>query len=139
MRRRRVSEAIYYPEIRAERWGKEEREFTLVKKHPKYIFSSSRNAALIHRIREVRLRWWTYGPGGHYLLRLQTPRMFAECYCGMSFRLHDTSAQVCEIPAPDAVLCAMCHGQGRNFPRGRKHEVSMSLAKIRKGCLVKGS
>lgn len=127
-----------YEKITAPRWGKEEREYSIAKKHPKYVFSSGKNASLIHKVREVKLRWWACGGRGEYLMRLQTPRMFAISMCGASFRLSDTSSSTCAIPAPEAVLCAMCHGEGRNFPRGKEHKVPMTLAKVRLGCISKG-
>jgi hypothetical protein len=50
-------------------------------------------------------------------------------------RLSDTSGRTCAIPKPDAVLCAACQGKGRNFPRGKEHDVPMNLAKLRLGCV----
>ena len=128
-----------FPEVRAPRWGKEESEYTLAKKHVPYVFSTSTGAALIHKINYVRLRWWTCGPGGKYLVRLATPRMGAVANCGAFFFLNSARAKMCITPRPDAVLCAMCHGKGRNFPRGGQHEVPRELAKIRKGCIMEAT
>lgn len=125
-----------FPEVRAPRWGAEEREFTLAKKHAPYVFSTSRGAALIHKVNRVELRWWDTGGGGEYLVRLAAPRITAIANCGVWFHLNSTRAKVCTVPAPDAVLCAMCHGEGRNFPRGREHKVSRELARIRKSCIA---
>lgn len=133
MRRQNVSA---YTEVRAPRWGAEENSVTYAKRIPKYVHGARGNAALLHRVLRVRLRWWTCGPNGNYLVRLQSPRLLAECVCGMTFRISDTSAKVCESPKTDAVLCGRCHGRGRNFPRNHEHEVPMSLAKIRLGCVA---
>ncbi len=128
-----------YTEIIAPRWGKEESEYTLAKRTPKYIYGASGNSCLIHKVREVRLRWWTCGPNGSYLVRLQNPRMLAECMCGMSFRIEPGASVACELPKPDAVLCGRCHGEGTNFPQGREHKVPKRLARVRLGCIAKGS
>jgi hypothetical protein len=124
-----------YTDITAPRWGKEEKEYTLVKKHPPFVYGTSRNACLIHKIREVRLRWWTTSSDGHHLVRLQTPRMTAETNCSMWFQLNSGNGATCAMPNPDAVLCAKCHGLGVNFPKGRQHLVSRAIAKINKSCI----
>ena len=123
-----------YTEIRAPRWGKEEKEYQIAKKHPKYVFGVGGNNALVHKIRCVRLRWWTVGPSGHYLVRLQSPRMFAECICGATKFIDSPRAKVCEMPAPDAVLCGRCMGTGTNFPRGREHDIPIREARVRLWC-----
>ena len=123
-----------YPEIRAPRWGKEESEYELAKKHPEYVFGVGANNALVHKIRCVRLRWWTTSPSGAYLVRLQSPQMFAECICGATKSIDSPKAKVCELPAPNAVLCARCMGTGRNFPRNKPHDVPLREAKVRLGC-----
>lgn len=127
-----------YTEIRAPRWGKEEREYTLAKRTPKYIYGASGNSCLIHKVREVRMRWWECGPGGFYLVRRQSPRMYAECMCGMSFRVEAGVSVTCDLPRPDAVLCGRCHGDGVNFPRGKNPKIPRNLAKVRLGCIAKG-
>lgn len=123
-----------YPEIRAPRWGVEESEFQIVKPKAPYVFGIGRNNAVIHTIRHIRLRWWTTGPSGAYLMRLQSPRMLAETKCGVWRNIGTATAKTCELPNSDAVMCAACNRKGRNFPRGQKHEVSLALAKIRLGC-----
>lgn len=127
-----------YPEITAPRWGKEESEYTFAKNHPKYVYGTSKNACLIHNIKHVKLRWWTYGAGGRCLVRLQTPSMLAETFCSMCFFLNSTKAKTCSMPDPNAVLCNQCHGFGRNFPKGKQHAISKQLASIRKGCMSEG-
>lgn len=128
-----------FPEVRAPRWGKEESEYTRAKKHPPYVYGTSGNACLIHKVNYVRLRWWTYGGGGSYLIRLSTPRMIAVTNCQRWYSLDSTRAKTCATPRSDAVLCAACHGTGRNFPHGREHAVSKEMAKIRKGCITEAA
>lgn len=127
-----------YTEITAPRWGKEEREYTIVKSHIPYVYATSRNACLIHKIDHVRLQWWACGPRGAYLVRLQSPRMIAVTNCQQWMSLDGTKAKACALPRPDAVLCKRCHGEGTNFPHGRSHEVPKALAKIKLGCIASG-
>jgi hypothetical protein len=125
-----------YTEIRAPRGGKEEREYQTVPSKKQWIYGTGRNNALVHKISHLRLRWWTHSsPGGHYLVRLQSPMISAVTNCGRWMRLNDTSSKTCNIPRPDAVLCKACMGQGRNFPRGREHSVPLAVAKVRIGCV----
>lgn len=127
-----------YTEITAPRWGKEEREYQIVKSRVPYIYGTSRNACLIHKINYVRLQWWKCGPRGDYLVRLQSPRMIAITNCQQWISMDGTKAKTCALPRPDAVLCARCHGEGTNFPHGRPHKVSKQLAKVRLGCIAEG-
>ena len=99
------------------------------------MHGTGRNNALIHTIRCVRLRWWTCGPGGHYLVRLNTPRMMAVTNCNCWISIDGTKGKMCELPKPDAVMCAACQGKGRNFPRHGEHEVPLALARVRLGCV----
>ncbi len=124
--------------MRAPRWGREERDVTLAKKHPPYIYGTSHNACLIHKINHVRLRWG-YGSNGEYLIRLASPMMIAVTNCHMWWSLDSARAKTCSIPRPDAVLCAACHGLGRNFPKNREHAVKRETAKILKGCVVEAA
>jgi len=127
-----------YTEITAPRWGKEEREYKVVKSRVPYIYGTGRNNCLIHKINYVRLKWWEVGPRGEYLVRLQSPRMTAITNCGQWMYMNGTESKVCAMPKPDAVLCARCHGEGTNFPQGRPHKVSKQLAKVRLGCISEG-
>ncbi|HEX3985790.1 MAG TPA: hypothetical protein VHX13_04190 [Acidobacteriaceae bacterium] len=124
-----------YPEIIAPRWGAEEREYQTVAPKQPWVHGTGKNNALIHRIRVVRLRWWTCGRGGKYLIRLQSPRMMAVTNCGQWITIDSTRGKVCNLPKADAVICAACMGKGRNFPRHEKHEVPLALAKVRLGCV----
>jgi hypothetical protein len=133
---RKVAKDAVYAEVTAPRGGKEEHEWVPVKRFRKYVFSTSKNGCLIHRVMDAKLRWWDHT--WHYMLRRQHPYIIAHSYCGLSFRIDSTKAKTCDIPAPDAVLCAACHGEGRNFPRGKEHKISKELAKIHKGCMERG-
>lgn len=130
-----MSHTIAYEGITAPRWGPEEREYQTVKARKPYVHGTGKNNALIHKIRCVRLRWWTCGSNGHYLVRLNTPRMLAVTNCGQWISIDSAQGKMCELPKPDAVMCAACAGKGRNFPRREKHEVPLTLAKIRLGCM----
>lgn len=127
-----------YP-ITAPRWGKEERERTYAKRVPKYVFGTSGNCSLVHKVLRVQMRWWEVGLNGQYLVRLQSPRMIAECGCGAFFHISSTKAKTCEVPKQDAVICGRCLGNGPSFPRGKQHDVPMRLAKVRLGCMETGT
>jgi hypothetical protein len=119
--------------VTAPRGGPEERERDYAKKFPPYVYSTNRNAALVHRVLRVSLRWWDYQM--HCMVRRQSPVMIAECACGAFFRISTTKAKTCVIPKPDAVRCGRCEGKGPSFPRRRIPEVPQSLAKVRLGCI----
>lgn len=126
-----------YHEIRAPRWGNEESEWQTVASKSKYVFGTNSQNALMHRILHLQLRWWTCGPQGEYLIRLQAPRVVAVTICHRWIRIdsHSTNGRICALPKADAVLCGSCHGQARNFPRGQGHKISRELAKVRLGCV----
>lgn len=115
------------------RWGPEENEVFYAKRTPKYVFGTGRGSALVHRVIRVEIRWWEHTYHGN--VRRQSPKLTAVCGCGAFFRISSTKARTCEIPKPDAVLCKACDGHGRNFPRGKEHEVPKPLAKVRLGCI----
>jgi len=125
-----------YQGVTAPRWGKEEREWIDAKSHPPYVYSTSRNACLVHKIVRVKLRWWKCT--WDCMVRLQHPRMIAESACGMNFFIDSTKAKTCAVPRPDAVLCGRCHGEGPSFPKWRKPKISRDLAKVRLGCVSEG-
>jgi hypothetical protein len=122
-----------YDGVTAPRGGKEEREHDYAKTFLPYVYSTSRNAALVHRVLRVQVRWWDCAMT--HMLRRQSPILIVECACGMFFRINGAKAKMCEIPKPDAVLCGACNGKGRNFPRRRPADIPLSLAKIRIGCI----
>lgn len=114
---------------------------TLAKKFPPYVFSINGNAALVHRVLAVRLKWYdAAGYGGHCLIKRTQPRMTAVCACGIWFYLRPERSRTCRVPAPDALLCGRCHGQGANFPgRDRsKWTQAKREAHVKLGCVVDG-
>lgn len=128
----------FYPEITAPRWGPEELEYHDVLPKKPWVYGTGKQNALIHRIRVVRLRWWTWEPDGQQLTRLQSPRMMAMTYCSRYIPIDSTKGKTCSMPKPDAVVCAACLGKGRNFPRSKnawQPEVPLKLAQVRLGCV----
>jgi len=115
---------------------------TRLAKHPKYVYGTSRQSMLIHKIAYVTAHWYE----AHYdrMLRLETPNLVATALCGQIFFVqlrHDRrkfTASMCEIPKPDAVLCGACHGEPRPFGKYGKPPCSKEIAKVRLGCLVRG-
>jgi len=124
-----------YSAITAPRWGAEENDVQIVPARMPYVYGTGGNSALMHKVIYLRLRWWDCGPRGAYLIRLQSPRMLAVTACSQMIRIDGTRGKCCALPRPNAVLCAACHGQGRNFPRGREHAVPIQLARVRLGCV----
>lgn len=130
-----MSTTVTYEGITAPRFGAEENERQIIAPKKPYVHGTGRNNALLHVINYVQLRWWTWEPNGDHLTRLNTPRMFAFTKCGAYFRIDSTKAKMCELPKPDAVVCKSCLKEGRNFPRGKRHDVPLALAKVRLGCI----
>lgn len=124
-----------YDGITAPRNGPEENAVQIVAPKKQWCYGTNKSNALVHRIAYVRLRWWVHDYG--CMRRLSSPRMMAVTKCQRYIRLDDTTGTMCEIPKPDAVLCKACLGQGRNFPRGKKHEISLEVAKVKLGCIRK--
>lgn len=96
-----------------------------VSRFPPYVYSTRRNAALVHRVAYVEAHWWEPVGAGHALRRLDRPRLVAHCVCNQVLFLHRTrrhdrgpAATTCLVPAPDALLCGRCHGAVPTFGRG---------------------
>lgn len=107
------------------------------KKHPKFVHGRVGMAMLLHRIDYVEVRWYDYGYGE--FVRLKHPAMSARTACGAWFSLRAGKSGTCELPKPDAVICGMCTGAGRIWPRGEKNpRVTKRQAKDRLGCVVQG-
>lgn len=107
------------------------------KKHPAYVHGKVGMAMLLHKIAYVELRWYDYG--WHEFIRLKHPSISATTVCGTHFRLQAGRSGTCELPSPDAVICGMCTGTGRIWPRGEKNpKVTKRQAKDRLGCVVQG-
>lgn len=123
-----------YDDIRAPRWGKEECEYQTAKANRQWVYGSGKNNALMHKVLYLKLRWWVTGSGGRYLVRLSSPRIMTVTGCGRWMLLEPNHSHLCEMPRPNTVICAACEGRGRNFPKGRKHEIPLAEAKIRLGC-----
>ena len=116
---------------------------TVAKKHPPYVFSINANAALVHKIRSVELRWWKVGGvRGECLVRLHRPRLIANTLCGTFFFLNGAKSRTCQIPSPEALLCGRCHGVGAIFDRvtcrTKDGTLTRSDAHVKLGCMVAG-
>lgn len=108
-----------------------------VKKHPKFVHGKVGSAMLLHKVQYVEARWYAYGM--HEFTRLQHPSLAARAVCGARFHLEAGRAGVCELPAPDAVICGMCSGKGRIFGRNGSNHVTKRQAKDRLGCVAEGT
>lgn len=112
---------------------------TSAKKFPPYVFSVSKNAALIHKVVSVEMRW--YAPNYHNLVRLKRPRMIANTACGEFRFLSGDKTRTCLVPAPDALLCGRCHGEVATFGKKGKATqlgITRQQANVKLGCVVKG-
>ncbi len=115
---------------------------TVIAKHPKYVYSTSHGAMLMHKILYVKAYW--YEAQYDRLLRLETPELIAVAVCQQAFFIHlphderKFRASFCDLPKPEAVLCGACHGEPRPFGKRGKPPCSKELAKIRLGCLMRG-
>lgn len=108
---------------------------TAAKSWPPYVFSR-RGGALVHCVREVRLRW--YRPDYGRLVRLKRPIAVADTECGQFFVLRAGRGETCRVPALDAVLCDRCNGEPATFgKRGRalREGFTRRDAKLRIGCV----
>jgi hypothetical protein len=134
-----MSDVSTYSGITAPRWGKEENERQIVRPKKQYVYGTGRNNALLHKVDRLELRWWTCGPTGAYVVRLESPRIIAVTVCGqhrfIGARANGSRLdRLCSVPKPDTVLCGRCHGKGVNFPHGRPHDIPLAIAKARLGC-----
>lgn len=108
-----------------------------VKKHPKYVHGKIGLAMMLHKIAYVEMRW--YDCDYHVFKRLVHPILCAKTVCGTFWTLQAGKSGTCEMPAPDAVLCGMCHGTGRVWARGQTPTVTKRQAKDRLGCVAGGT
>lgn len=116
---------------------------TLAKKYPPYVFSIRGVSCLVHKVQCVELHWWRIAGHGDKLVKMKRPVMVARTCCSTWFMLMPTTARTCRIPAPDALLCGRCHGEGASFPKranGKdyKHGLTRSEAHVKLGCVVQG-
>jgi hypothetical protein len=107
------------------------------KKHPKYVYGRVGLASLIHKVAYVNMQWYESSYTVFY--RLKSPILTAHTVCGNMWRIGTAGrGNVCEVPRPDSILCAMCHGEGRNFGKHGKNTVTKRQAKDHLGCVVQG-
>lgn len=111
---------------------------TRAKSHAKYVYGTSSNACLLHKIMHVEMHWYTPGGCGDHLVRLSSPWMGATSMCGQFFSIGGTKAKTCELPRPDTVLCGRCHGEGPIFGKNQEHKITRRQAKDRLGCIASG-
>lgn len=118
---------------------------TMATRHPPYVFSTSAHASLVHQILYVEMHWYAVNRGGHGLVRLQKPVLFAHTGCRVCFRVSGHRVRTCLVPNPDALLCKACQGLGRNFRRGKwagnvdeETGLTRHQAGVRLGCVVEG-
>lgn len=94
-----------------------------VKRHPKYVYSS--RGRLVHLILRVELSWFALDWDN--VVRLDHPRVHVVTNCQLCVRMD--FANMCDLPAKDAVLCAFCHGRGRNWGKHGITKLTMRQAK----------
>jgi hypothetical protein len=115
---------------------------TTTRRHPAYVYSINRNAALMHKIRDVEIQWYALlGSSGSHLGRLKQPAMIAHTVCGMSKALLPEKTRTCKVPEPDSVLCGRCHGEPATFGKhgaGTKAGLKRSEAYVKLGCIEAG-
>lgn len=114
---------------------------TLAKTFPPYVFGVRGCSCLVHKIMRVEVFWWRYGGHGEILVKLKRPVMIAHTNCAQSFRLEGKISRTCHVPAPDALPCGRCHGEGATFPKrgpAKKSGLTRQEAKVKLGCVVKG-
>jgi len=101
-----------------------------------YVHSTWRNACLVHKVADVRMRW--YDAKGSWLQRRDTPSVIAETVCGQFVFLGTDNrrlrGKMCKIPDPNAVLCGRCHGELPTFSAKRKWRIKKRWAKDHLGC-----
>ena len=124
----------------------EDRQFgkTRAKRHPKYVYGTA-SGLLMHEVAYVELHWYDFGPGGHSLIRRDSPRITITTCCGQLFHAQPRHwnrpnrdgkprATICDVPNPDAVLCGRCRGEGPVFGKNGTGNVTKREAKDRLGC-----
>ncbi len=90
---------------------------TVARRHPAYVYSTSRQAALMHRVDRVEIHHYAI-VGMSKIGRLKVPAMIAITVCGGIHKLRGTRSRTCTVPLPGAVLCGRCHGQAATFGKG---------------------
>ena len=115
--------------------------FRRATRFPPYVFATSKNAALVHKVAGVKFRHWVLDHGGHNLLYTAKPPAIAETVCNCSFFLEAKRTRTCVVPKPDAILCGACHGDVRPFGKhgwARAVGLTRAEANVKLGCIVNG-
>jgi hypothetical protein len=88
---------------------------TYASRFPPYVFSTSGNGLLVHRVEHLQLQWYAWSE--ELGLTWQTlPAAIAKCICGQTFLVSSGGrARFCQQPHPEAVLCGRCQGQPPPF------------------------
>lgn len=113
---------------------------TTTRRHPAYVYSTNKNACLMHKIRDVEIQWYALVDGGT-MGRLKQPAMIAHTVCGCSRALVPERTRTCHVPFPDSVLCGRCHGEPATFGKhgkGTKAGMKRAEANVKLGCVVNG-
>lgn len=113
---------------------------TVAKRHPAYVYSINKNAALMHKVRDVEIQHYAT-VSMNVLGRLKVPAMIAHTVCGMSRALTPDRSRTCTVPEPGSVLCGRCHGEPATFGKhGRaiREGIRRQDANAALGCVVNG-
>lgn len=119
-----------------------ERRFgiTTTRRHPAYVYSINKNAALMHKVREVEIHWYAV-VSMDKLGRLKQPAMIAHTVCGCLRPLTPDRSRTCAVPLPGSVLCGRCHGEPATFGkhgRAKAEGLTRAKANVNLGCVVAG-
>lgn len=110
---------------------------TNAKRFPPFVYGTTGNSCLIHRVDRVALRWYEVAKRGECLQRLMSPRMTVFSVCGYMFHPSVRKANLCEIPLAGAVHCGRCNGDIPTFRKGRE-KTTRQYARVHLGCVVEG-
>lgn len=113
---------------------------TTAKRHPAYVYSISKNASLMHKVRDVEIQHYAT-VSMNTLGRLKVPAMIAHTVCGMSKALTPDRSRTCTVPEPGSILCGRCHGEPATFGKhgaGTKARLRRAVAHVALGCVVNG-
>jgi hypothetical protein len=101
---------------------------TEAKRHPAYVYGTSKGACLVHRVTGLHLHW---------VLDRKGMRKFSHhsisCACGQTFL--QRRSQMCEIPNIDAIDCGRCWKNGPVFKWHSDYDLRKE-AHMKLGCVV---
>ena len=89
---------------------------SMAKRYPRYVYSVSKNACLMHKVIRVEIHWYAM-LGSSRLGRLKQPAMIAHTACGVGRILTPDRSRTCAVPLDGSELCGRCHGEGTTFRR----------------------